>query len=291
MHREVGRVTGVDAQGVDAEAGDAALDEELRGVDREPGERGAGVTEVAGRILPVRVPAGMDEHGGARFDRAVSRLELEDRRRADRGRRVAVDESPDVELDRRTDERPDRDRVDAGAVTGEVRRGIEVGAGVLGHLELAGVAAVGVVVGDGRGRERARAGPERGAGPERLCQVDETVRGEQRCEVGHTVEANDPVRSTRSLSAFGRAGRSDDALVEHRVRHLDEARDVGAVDVVAGGAVLLGGLPALAGGSSAMIAFSRASTSSRDQRSRSASCDISRPETATPPAFAALPGP
>ena len=40
-----------------------------------------------------------------------------------------------------------------------------------------------------------------------------------------------------------------------------------------------------------MMSFSRASTSSRVHAMRSESCDISRPETATPPAFAALPGP
>jgi len=40
-----------------------------------------------------------------------------------------------------------------------------------------------------------------------------------------------------------------------------------------------------------MIIFSRVSTSSRVQDSRMLFCDISRPETDTPPALAALPGP
>jgi hypothetical protein len=40
-----------------------------------------------------------------------------------------------------------------------------------------------------------------------------------------------------------------------------------------------------------MIPWSRPSTSSRDQERRRLFCDISRPDVATPPAFAALPGP
>src|SRR3989337_3812059 len=65
-----------------------------------------------------------------------------------------------------------------------------------------------------------------------------------------------PTSSRRSFASGGRSSGSsagasryrdelDDPLVEHRVGHLHEARDVGAVHVVAGRAVLLGRLAAL----------------------------------------------
>ena len=163
----------VDAERVDAEAGDAALDEELGRVGGEARERRLGVAEVAAGIWPVCVPAGVDEHRAARLDRAVALLELPNRGGADRRRRVTVDPGADVELHGGTDELRDLDGIDTRAVAVEMRGRVEVGAGVLRNLELAGVAAVGVVLGDGRRRERARARPEHRLRPERLGQVDE----------------------------------------------------------------------------------------------------------------------
>jgi hypothetical protein len=133
---QVGRVTGVDAERVDTEARDPALDEELGRVACEPGEGRVGVAEIRGRVVPVGIPAGVDEHGGSRLDRAVPLLELENRSGVDRHRRVAVDPVADVELDGGPDERRDLDRVDVIAGGGEVRGGVEVGAGVLRYLEL-----------------------------------------------------------------------------------------------------------------------------------------------------------
>src|SRR5438067_13123427 len=57
------------------------------------------------------------------------------------------------------------------------------------------------------------------------------------------------IRSWKSCSRTSRT-RLDDALIEHRVRDLEEAGDVGPVDVVAGGAEALrrlqaGGMDAL----------------------------------------------
>src|SRR5213594_4222738 len=51
----------------------------------------------------------------------------------------------------------------------------------------------------------------------------------------------DPPRSIPT-----RAPRSDEALIEHGVRDLEEAADVGAVEQIAGGAVLGRGLEAVA---------------------------------------------
>ncbi len=132
--------------------------------------------------------------------------------------------------------------VDSDAGAREMGGSVEMGTGVLGHLELTGVVAVGVVVVD-RGRcKRARAGPERGAGPEWLCQVDETRRREQGGETVHALR----LTILRRAVGVGLGSCSDEALVEHRIRHLHETRDVGAVDVIAGCAVFLGSLPALA---------------------------------------------
>ena len=79
-------------------------------------------------------------------------------------------------------------------------------------------------------------------------------------------------------------------LVYHRVGHLLEAGDVGADHVVALEAVLAGALDAGACGCWRMISCRRRSTSSALQARRIEFWLISRPEVATPPALAALPG-
>ena len=82
----------------------------------------------------------------------------------------------------------------------------------------------------------------------------------------------------------------DQPLIHHRIGDLEEAGDVRAVDVVAG----VPNCPAVSQHAlwiAFMMRCSRSSTSSRDQLRRMLFCDISRPDVATPPALAALPGP
>ncbi len=92
--------------------------------------------------------------------------------------------------------------------------------------------------------------------------------------------------STRRRQPFFLNG----SLVHHRVGNLEETGDVGAIHVVARSSEAFGsvdaGLWMLF-----MMPLSRLSTSSRVQESRRLFWDISSPDTDTPPALAALPGP
>ena len=89
----------------------------------------------------------------------------------------------------------------------------------------------------------------------------------------------------------GTEGILHQALVHHRVGHLEEAGDVRAVHVVAGACRTRSASRSAALWIAFMMPCSRWSTSSRVQLRRMLFCDISRPEVATPPALAALPGP
>src|SRR3546814_4825817 len=88
---------------------------------------------------------------------------------------------------------------------------------------------------------------------------------------------------------FCRCGASDHPERAHGLGDADEAGDVGAQDIVAGGAIFVGGRGELSW-MLRMICASRCSVWSKVQLSREAFCCISSAEVATPPALAALPG-
>ena len=97
-----------------------------------------------------------------------------------------------------------------------------------------------------------------------------------------------PSRAGGTESALAREPGLDHPLVEHRVGDLHEAGDVGADHVVPGYAVLSAVSTALLVDRVHDVLQPRVHLFAWPV-SRRASCDISRPETATPPAFAALP--
>ena len=133
-------MAGVDAERVDAEPGDAALDEQLRGVAGEAREREVGVAEVAARDPASRRPSqcGRARRCPDRWRRPAPRARGSGPRRSwPPGRRRR---GTDVELDGGADERADLDRIDLRAMARKVGGGVEVRAGMLGYFELSGVA-------------------------------------------------------------------------------------------------------------------------------------------------------
>ena len=189
MHREIGFVAGIDAEGVDAQADDPAIHEHAGGLDAETGKLevgGALGTDVAERTGLPPGPTGEHQRRAAGRNGTVLLLESNHVIGFDDRVRVGGSLPGDVDDDGRYHEVIDRDARGVGASGYEVLGRIEVCSRVLEGGEDTGVITVRVVGDRIDDLQGWGPGPQDGLSSEDVGQVDEPETTAQDCERGVT---------------------------------------------------------------------------------------------------------